>query len=382
MRRRVLMVKLTLQPPGGGQGVAAWMLEALKGQCTLGVLTEEPVDLAAINRFYGTSLSLADLSFVGIASRWHHLLRRLPYRADLLRYALLMQAGRRLASEWDVLLSVDYEVDFGRPAIQYINVPIFQRPLQYRDVSWQHGPRVVVDTYRKFCDAISRMTAEGIRANRTLSVSDYIGAQLRTRHGIEARTLYPPVIGPFAPVPWEQRRNAFLCLGRVSPEKRLERVIAIVAAVRQAHPGVSLCLAGTFGRDAYGRRIRQLVAQHQDWISVAESLTREQVVELIPQFRYGIHGMLDEHFGMAPAEMVSAGCIVFVPDDGGQVEIVGPDTGLTYSSVDTAVARITEVLANPAEQERLRAVLASRAGLFTPERFADDVREVVNSFPG
>ena len=39
--------------------------------------------------------------------------------------------------------------------------------------------------------------------------------------------------------------------------------------------------------------------------------------------RYGIHGMREEHFGMAPAEMARAGAIVWVPRGGGQTEIVG-----------------------------------------------------------
>ena len=92
--------------------------------------------------------------------------------------------------------------------------------------------------------------------------------------------------------------------------------------------------------------------------------------------RYGIHGMREEHFGMAPAEMVRAGCIVWVPDGGGQVEIVG-DARLTYGSIEEGVAKITRTLGDAEEQTRLRQHLAARAPLFSAERFMQQVRAAV-----
>ena len=64
--------------------------------------------------------------------------------------------------------------------------------------------------------------------------------------------------------------------------------------------------------------------------------------------------MREEHFGMAPAEMVRAGMIVWVPNGGGQVEIVGNDPRLVYESDEQAIDQIVQVLGNPDEQRRLR----------------------------
>ena len=49
-RRKILLLQPSLQPPGGGNGVAAWMIEALKSDYALSVLTCWPIDLAAVNR--------------------------------------------------------------------------------------------------------------------------------------------------------------------------------------------------------------------------------------------------------------------------------------------------------------------------------------------
>ncbi|HEY2992570.1 MAG TPA: hypothetical protein VGM22_07145, partial [Methylomirabilota bacterium] len=89
-----------------------------------------------------------------------------------------------------------------------------------------------------------------------------------------------------------------------------------------------------------------------------------------------IHGMLEEHFGMAPAELVRAGCLVWVHDAGGQVEIVD-DPRLTYGSVEDAVAKIVATIRDPHETATLRKHLAERGAMFSTERFMREVRAAV-----
>jgi len=52
MRKRVLLVDVSLQPPGGGSGVAAWTAHALQDECDLAVMAWEPLPLS----IYGQSL--------------------------------------------------------------------------------------------------------------------------------------------------------------------------------------------------------------------------------------------------------------------------------------------------------------------------------------
>ena len=51
-----------MQPPGGGNGVAAWMLQALSADHDVTVLSWWPVDVAPINRFFGTTLRSGDFA--------------------------------------------------------------------------------------------------------------------------------------------------------------------------------------------------------------------------------------------------------------------------------------------------------------------------------
>ena len=160
----------------------------------------------------------------------------------------------------------------------------------------------------------------------------------------------------------------------LSPEKRVERVIEIVAGVREQVPEAGLHIVGTPDDRRYARRVTAR-ARAAGFV-VHENFSRARLVDLVARQRYGIHGMAEEHFGMAPAELVRAGCIVWVPNGGGQVEIVA-DSRLTYDSVDDAIAKTVRTLRDPAEEAALRAHLATRAPLFSAERFMREIRAAV-----
>jgi glycosyltransferase involved in cell wall biosynthesis len=150
--------------------------------------------------------------------------------------------------------------------------------------------------------------------------------------------------------------------------------LEIVAGVREQIPEVRLHIVGTPDDRRYARRVA--ARARAAGFLVHQNLSRAQLVDLVAHQRYGIHGMAEEHFGMAPAELVRAGCIVWVPNGGGQVEIVA-DPRLTYDSVEDAIAKIVRTLRDPAEQAALRAHLAARAPLFSAERFMREIRAAV-----
>jgi glycosyltransferase involved in cell wall biosynthesis len=110
------------------------------------------------------------------------------------------------------------------------------------------------------------------------------------------------------------------------------------------------------------------------------NVSRTDLLHLVARQRYGIHAMLDEHFGIAVAGMVRAGCVVFVHDAGGPAEIVGAEPGLRWTSAEDAVAKIQAVLRDLRRQSAARRHLAERAALFSTERFCDELRALVRGF--
>ncbi|MBY0493168.1 MAG: glycosyltransferase family 4 protein [Cyanobacteria bacterium] len=380
--KRVLLVQPSLQPPGGGNGLAAWALQALVPGHRVTVLSWQPVEIEPINRFFGTHLRSSDFDTIGVPRWWRTIGDHLPTPSALIKLAFLMRYTRRVSSAYDVVFGLYNETDFGRRGIQYVNYPTYLRPRPGVDLRWYHPPRAVLNLYYAFADRLADLSVDRLKANVTLVNSDWAGLQVEKSLGIKTRTLYPPVIDPAPGLPWDERRNGFLAVGRISPEKEYERIIRILARVRSSAPDITLTIVGTVDRHTrrYSRSVTSLAQSLGSWIDIRDNLSRDEVRALMASHRYGIHGMREEHFGMAPAEMARAGAIVWVPRGGGQMEIVGREPALMYESEDDAVNKIAATIGNPGEQQRLRDKLAAVSEQFTAARFVEQVRAIVNEF--
>jgi glycosyltransferase involved in cell wall biosynthesis len=382
LSRRVLLVQPSLQPPGGGNGVAAWMLQALAGVHRVTVLSWTPVDIDPINRFFGTTLTSSSFDTLVVPRSWRLLPDASPLPLALVRSALLMRYARRVGDQFDVLIGVHNEVDYGRRGIQYVHYPTYIRPRPEVDFRWYHRVPPLLGAYYRIADALSGFSRARMGENLTLTNSRWTAARVREFLGIDAQVLYPPVVGAPRPRGWEARQDGFLAIGRISPEKEYERMIRILAGVRAAGHDVTFTIVGTRDRKVrrYFQRLQRLAATAGPWVRFLENVARDHLHEIMASCRYGIHGMREEHFGMAPAEMAASGMIVWVPAGGGQMEVVGDEPTLLYASDEEAVERITRVLSQPAEQNRLRAHLARRATLFGTDRFIAEIREIVDGF--
>jgi glycosyltransferase involved in cell wall biosynthesis len=370
---RVLFVQPAFSGPGGGAGLAAWMLQGLAAEHEVTVLSWEPLDRAALDRFWGTSLRSADFRVIRVPAVTRRLLDTVPVPVHLLRTSLMLRTAQHIMAEYDVPVTANNEADFGTVGVQYVHYPwnVFPRPDV--DIRWYHL-KMLLPLYYGLCGSVSRFTVAGMHRNITLVNSDWTGRLARQRYGFVTRTVYPPVTAEAPDVPWDKREPGFVCIGRIAPEKELDRVIDIVSGVRGQVPDVTLHIVGTPEDGPYYRRIAERA--RAAGFSLHVNLSRAALAELMGRQRYGIHGKGEEHFGMAPAELVRAGCVVWVPNGGGQVEIVA-EPRLIYDSIEDAIAKIVRALRDPAETDALRAHLAGRAEMFSPQRFMREVRTAV-----
>ena len=373
---RVLFVQPSFQPPGGGNAVAAWMLQALVGEHDVTTLTRRRNDFGATNRFYGTSLRDADVTArlapgVGTALDW------IPTPVALLKNAMLIRSAKRIGRGFDLTVTANNEAEFGRPNIQYVYYPAFLRPRPLDDVRWYHGPAPVLDAYYWIADRLMQMSRERLVASRTLAVSDWTVARFAARYGADAavETLYPPIPTAFPEVPWASRENGFVCIGRFAGIKRFETIVEIVAGVRRTAPDAHLHIVGSIEDRRYYRGLRARAAS-LPWVTLHVDLSRRDLLDLIAKHRYGLHAMVDEHFGMAPAEMLCGGCLVWVHDSGGQVEIVGRDPRFTFATASDATRKILAIWNDEDAQRTAGDAMAERRLRFSAERFQARVREI------
>ncbi len=380
--KRVLLVQPSLQPPGGSNGLAAWVLQALVPEHRVTVLSWQPVEVESINRFFGTHLHRSDFDTIVVPRAWRLIPDVLPTPATLIKLSLLMRYTRKAGAGFEVIFGTYNETDFGRRGIQYINYPSYLRPRPAVDLRWYHQAKAPLAVYYAVADRLAGFSLDRMRSNVTLVNSDWAGEQVRRWLGGNPRTLYPPVAEPGVGLPWTERAPHFLAVGRISPEKEYERIMRILVRVRATTTGLRLTIVGTSDRHSarYFATLQSLARSLGDWITFRQDVGRDELRGLMSSHRYGIHGMREEHFGMAPAEMARSGVIVWVPHGGGQMEIVDHEPALMYGSDEDAAAKITAVLADPVAQARLGGALAARAERFSTDRFAREVREIVDAF--
>ncbi len=372
---RILFVQPSMQPPGGGIGVAAWMLQALADRHDVTLLTCAPWDAKATDAFFGTDLAGRGIAHRMVTTWWRPLLEASPIPLVLLRDALLLRHSRRLEASVDLVVSASNEWPLRGTGVSYVHYPARARPRPDVDLRWYHraGPLAL---YYALSDRIADFDAADVRRQVLLANSDWTAEHLRQVHGAEARTLHPPVAGAFAQRAWAAREDVVLSIGRFTPEKNFARAIAIVEALRDRGHSLTLAIVGGPGLPAYERRVRALAAE-RPWVTLRSDLTRTALLDLMSRCRWGLHGMVDEHFGMAPAELVEAGCLTFVHRSGGQMEIVRSDD-LSYLDVPDAVARMERAIVDDAHRQRLLAHVASLRGRFAPATFCAQVRAIVD----
>lgn len=377
-RARVLVVQPSLQPPGGGNAVAAWMVQALVERHDVSVLSWKPIDLPSLNQYYGTSIRESDIRRVDMPAIVQRPIEAMTVGAVLLKASLLFRRAKQIAPAYDVVVCGHNETDFGPRCIQYIHYPARLRPRPATDLKWFHWRPVLVAYYRA-AERLAGFRGDRVHEAITLANSNWTAGLMRRLYGpsMAPRVLHPPVTADIPHVDWDRREDGFVCVGRIAPEKELERVVEIVGRIRERVPAAHIHIAGSRGARWYTRRIERLAADHASWVHLHADVSRDELFQLISTHRYGIHGMREEHFGIAPAELLAGGCIVFVPDGGGQVDIVGEEPRLRYSSVDEAVRNITAVMADPGQQSALRAYLHARRDLFSTRRFMATIQALV-----
>ena len=375
---RVLICHPNLDVIGGAGAVGAWSIQALRDDFEVGLCTLNAVDLAAFNRGFGTSLAPGDCELLPAPPLYRALRERMPTAGALLemsltvRWALEIDRRRR----YDLLFSTSNEVGFDRPGLQYIHFPWAYLPRPDVEVRWFHRIPGVLRAYRAACLRLARGTWPALRQNRTLANSEFTARKIREVHGIDSTVVYPPVPGEFPSVPWEQRRFAVAAVGRLHPGKRWEMAVQIAEAVRRRGHELTLTVIGHPDVEWYGRQLDDLAAT-RPWFRIERSFSREQLAAAVATHRYGVHCMEDEHFGIAPAELQRAGCITFVHNSGGAVEVVDRDERLTFDTHEDAAAKLARAIEDAALEADLRTQVEGRRDYFCAEKYCDSIRQIV-----
>lgn len=320
---------------GGTERIVSWLSEELVAQ-------GHDVTL------FATADSITSATLVPCATE---ALRLNPAVRDWVpHYMILMDRVRRMASEFDIL---HFHVDA-------VHFPLFS-DMAGRTITTLHGRQDLPDMkalYYAFPDMPLVSISDSQRA--PIPDANFVATVL---HGLPAHTHKPT----FAP-----QGDYLAFLGRISPEKRPDRAIAIARAA-----GLKLKIAA---------KVDKVDADY--WNNVIEPMVRDADVEFVGEigerekakFLGNALALLfpidwPEPFGLVMIEAMACGTPVLAFDCGSVREVLRNGiTGRIVRSMGEAIATVPEVVR--LDRRRIRAAFEQE---FTAKRMASDYVAIYQS---
>ena len=242
---------------GGAEFRVVQGLRLLAGRCDVTLITRRAPPPDTLDAQYGGWLGSGGFRMMALDDRYRWIpgdsLRR-QCRDAMVRHHLA-----RHGSDYDLVLGMLNTVDCPQGGVHWIVDCMFDAEL-YRHVTGT-AARPGQSSFRRLASRRPpgrRREFSGTRAARgrrcsgpwAVRAARQIAADPRNRLVVNSRwmaeavaacygvapptVLYPPVVAEFPDVPWQDREPGFVVVGRVGPEKRLDTIVDIVDAVRQA----------------------------------------------------------------------------------------------------------------------------------------------------
>jgi alpha-1,6-mannosyltransferase len=136
-----------------------------------------------------------------------------------------------------------------------------------------------------------------------------------------------------------------LAVSRFHPEKRLPTVIAAFARARRVHSDLGLAVVG---EGLAWRQVERAAGATAGVRLLGPVTDRDGLARILASADMFVHGSGAETYGLAPAEAVSSGLVIVVPDSGGAADLAARGRSRTYRTGDSA--------------DGARAILAALAG--------------------
>lgn len=371
-----------LMSKGGAEAVAVNVIQSLCKEHNVNVLTISSFNKAELESHYDIDISDANIKKVySSQSKIRKSIENLnnsallPYNLHALEHAILNRKIQKKEYRYDLLVSTHGEFYSQSPCIQYIHFPNYYR----NNISSKIISQNEIETaYRTMCRSISNFTKEDLKKHKVVTNSEWSKDILEDLYGISSRVVYPPVDDRnFYHIPWEQKDTDFVTISRITPDKNIHNCIKIISQVRDRGHDVDLHIVGSVSNKPYYKKVKRL-SKRLEFVHIHENVSRDQLIKIACKKKFGIHGKKYEHFGIAIAELVLGGAIPFVPDTGGQQEIV-KDQRLMYSQSQDAVEKIDLVLSSNQIQKRIKAQLNQSQNAYSRSTFQEKIRSITNS---
>lgn len=369
---------------GGAEAVCLRVLEALQYDHDVHLYGLTDPELDYLNSVFGTDVenitihtpAEPDITLNGIRKLVTWLTEARRGFEGAFQVAALYSVFKSEWSKYDLRLTTHGELPLSTPAIQYLHHPFLHR--------WKGGNHFTIDSragqnFNKLLTKYVGATPGKVAQSNLLTNSEWTAGRVEKIYRKRPEVVYPPVsTEEFDPPAWSKKENGIVTVGRIGPNKNTLKACKLTEQLRQEDYDVHLHVVGPEGNnESYVEAVREY-RKMNDWVSLEGRVQRDVLVKLLEQHRWGIHLKPNEHFGMVVAEYVAGGMVPFVPDSGGQVEIVDRHEALCYESIDDVVTSLSDLLDGSKEVCSIHDSLPDVSENFGSERFKKRILELVN----
>jgi O-antigen biosynthesis protein len=346
---------------GGAQKYGLTMAASLQDKLDVTLLSNEPVNLEVLERWYGMRLARCRQSVIP-----------LPYFDRFGGWIDSNVVGSDVQNPFEIVSSASQCFDI----FVNVNTLTMVRPLSPFSVFLCHFP----DTPRRCYFAVDEYSC--LIAN-SLYTAQWMTALWGLGHD---GLLYPPVDMALPPV---EKENLILSVARfeIGGSKKQLELIRAFELLREAHPEMMkgwrlVLVGGSFIKNPYLAEVEREARKSSAPITVLSNLPLPDLQGLYARAKIFWHacgmGETDPHviepFGMATVEAMQNRCLPIVFNGGGQREIVEQGrSGYRFEMLDELCRYTREVIASPGLMEQLQEGAWERSQAFTRRRFEEFV---------
>lgn len=374
MNKKSILIAHGYWGRGGTEVATMHLVEALKDDFEIYLITRGGWSFKELNEISDTNILETDIKllYMPIKGLFANTTGGAIWYAFFLRYC------RFIGRKYDLRISVARTIGWKLPAVHFLSDVTWNYQLNKRfgeNSMHKHWVKRAIFVFGK---KLAGKSSYHLHSKDIFVANSQWTAQISKPYTTTSPiVIYPAVIASFKDVDWADRKNEFVCMGRISPEKKIEDSIKIIEQVRASGYNIGLTIFGAFDNSNYSQFIIKLV-QDRPWVRTSGPIYGNIKSVTIPTFKYGINACTREAFGISTAELIKAQIIVFVPSEGAQSEIV-EENNLIFDNIQDAVNKIIKVLNSEEEQQIIRTHLLKQKQKFSKKDFKKNVLELLSN---
>ena len=368
---------------GGAELVAIAIMEALHEMgFEIDLVTIKKPKDNMLGKIFSTNLEVENVKWV----LPHHLNYRKSIYSQLVTQLLTMPLVLNKRADLVINTQADFSLPYMKrkvPLVSYVHFPYVPYLRSVRD----YPPRYQRSTlwklyfapYNVLSGLITPLLIFTLKRSFVITNSEFSKEAIKRitpdAHPIIVR---PPVdTKKFAgALTSTSRENKILVIGRIAPEKQLERAIEIC---RLLDIDVEMVIVGSFDPSArtvdYLKKLELMIEKYglNKRIKILTNISRDELKEQMRTAKVYLHTKYGEHFGISIVEAISAGLIPIVPAHGGPVEFI--PKRYHYRTLIEAAELVRKYFDVP-QSERL--AISKIANKFSKERFKLKMKKIIN----